>query len=319
MAFKNARRILGLFIIVAALFATIGLPANAVQASSLPAASPCECGQYIVNRYGINTHGMETDAARAFVEILGNNGFRRVSFPQVGAVVVMQPTFFPRPQDNSYGHAGVIVKLADQDDQWAITLRQASSTQRSGSTEANCSNIRDVNWKPYSKEKDNQSISYWLPPDPKGSAIDTSRTYLVINANSSKALDVRSDEAKDNTRVTQWDENGGANQQVKFETVNMGDGRNWYNIKFVASGRYLAVKLGSMDPGAQVFQWISNRGDYARWLLISRRDGNYALQNRNSGLVLAIADSNWANNADLVQWPRMDTADQQWILQAEQP
>jgi hypothetical protein len=258
---------------------------------------------------------MSVNQARAYIEILGKNGFRRLFAPRLGAVVVMQPTFFSNPQAYQAGHLGIIVTMTDQSDTWDIALRQAGLTQRFGKIDSHCSNVKDVDWKPYPKSWDNLSISYWLPPDTNGATIDPSRTYIMTNVNSGKVLNVLENNTKDGAEVTQWDKNGGENQEIKFEPANVGDGRNWYNIKFVFSGKYLVVNPASRELGAQALQWGDNKGDYAKWLLISLGDGKYQLQNRNSGQMLAIADSNMANNAALVQWPWQDQTDQQWTVQ----
>lgn len=160
-------------------------------------------------------------------------------------------------------------------------------------------------------------ITYSAPTSgdlPKGETIDTSKTYALTNVNSNKVLDVLGLSTDDGARVSQWDYNGGPNQQIRFEPVNMGDGRNWYSLKFVHSGKYLVVKQASTKEGAEVFQWTGNGDKNAKWLLISVGNGKYRLQNNKSSLVLAIGASSKENNADLIQWSWLNIADQMWTL-----
>jgi hypothetical protein len=98
-------------------------PALAVEA--------CQCVKYIANRYGISIPANAKDVG----PVLARNGFRQVSGPQVGAVVVMQPTF---PGANTtYGHVGVVQSVQSGG---KISVRGANQIGTKF-TEYNCNNV----------------------------------------------------------------------------------------------------------------------------------------------------------------------------------
>lgn len=116
----------------------------------------CQCVQYIKNRYGLKN----TANAKDMGPILVKSGFRQISEPKVGAVVIFQPAF-GSGIDQKYGHIGVIDKVqsVNNNKSWAITVRGAN---QGGSlfTEYNCNNVSSVGYKSYAKGT--SSVSYYM-------------------------------------------------------------------------------------------------------------------------------------------------------------
>src|SRR5512136_887127 len=67
----------------------------------------CQCVDYVKNRFGLQ--GAVGDA-KNMIYSLPNLGFRQVSGPQSGAIVVMQPSFpgLRGTPGAIYGHVGVV-------------------------------------------------------------------------------------------------------------------------------------------------------------------------------------------------------------------
>lgn len=126
------------------------------DAPALAAAVNCSCVVYVQNRYNLAKPWV--NSAKDMGPVLKRNGFRQVTTPQIGAVVVMQPKF---PGANgTHGHVGVIEKLSSPTPtQWKLKLRQGSSAT-SGATEYGCKNIQSIEWAAYPKT--NTLITYWV-------------------------------------------------------------------------------------------------------------------------------------------------------------
>ncbi|WP_195839197.1 RICIN domain-containing protein [Parafannyhessea umbonata] len=94
-------------------------------------------------------------------------------------------------------------------------------------------------------------------------------TYVVVNANSGMALDVRGASDRSGENVQQW-------------TVNRGDAQIWSLVttdgtsalRCSLTGRTLDVAGGSMKDGSNVQQWDDNGSEAQRWVLAA--DGKAA-------------------------------------------
>ena len=128
--------------------------------STALAAQSCQCVTYIKNRYGLTGSIGGSGCAKDMGPYLAARGFRKVSNPQVGAVVIFQPSF-GSGINQSCGHVAVIVKVqsVDNNSKWSITVRGAN---QGGSTftQYNCTNVSDVSFKSYPKTS--TSVSYYV-------------------------------------------------------------------------------------------------------------------------------------------------------------
>src|SRR5687768_14877475 len=86
--------------------------------------------------------------------------------------------------------------------------------------------------------------------------VDTSASYVLVNRNSGKALDVYNLATTDGARITQWARNDGSQQQWQF--VDSGGG--YYRLKSRLSGKVLDVSGASTANGAAVNQWSDANG-----------------------------------------------------------
>ncbi|MBT0993346.1 RICIN domain-containing protein [Cellulomonas sp. DKR-3] len=139
--------------------------------------------------------------------------------------------------------------------------------------------------------------------------VDTGATYVLVNRNSGKALDVYNFSTADGARITQWARGNGSNQQWRF--VDSGNG--YYRVKSVLSGKVLDVYNFSTANGAQVVQWPDLNGANQQWK-VTVANGYATLVNRNSGKALEVQGASTADGGAIVQYDSWGGANQQWQL-----
>jgi hypothetical protein len=79
----------------------------------------------------------------------------------------------------------------------------------------------------------------------EAATVDPNASYVLVNRNSGKALDVYNMATKDGARITQWTRNDQSQQQWQF--IDSGDG--YYRIKSRHSGKVLDVSNWSIANG----------------------------------------------------------------------
>ena len=81
------------------------------------------------------------------------------------------------------------------------------------------------------------AVAVVAAPAASAATIDTNASYVLVNRNSGKALDVYNLSTADGARITQWSRNDGAQQQWQF--VDSGGG--YYRLKSRLSSKVLDV------------------------------------------------------------------------------
>ena len=147
----------------------------------------------------------------------------------------------------------------------------------------------------------------------------TEGTYLVINANSLKALDVRGASDKAGTNVQQWSVNS-SDAQIWAVTEQTGG----WQLLCSLTGKCLDVAGGSIKSGTNVQQWSDNNGRAQRWEFedtgetLSYGGAEYPVWRvaiaANTSLVLAVSGSSTADSANVILYARTSGAGQRWIL-----
>ncbi|MEU4745751.1 PQQ-dependent sugar dehydrogenase, partial [Actinosynnema sp. NPDC023658] len=152
-------------------------------------------------------------------------------------------------------------------------------------------------------------LSVVLPlPAASAATVDTNASYVLVNRNSGKALDVYGRSTAEGARISQYTRNDGAWQQWQF--VDSGGG--YYRVKSKHSNKVLgfsstADRTGltqSTDAGrsSQQFRLADSTGGYVRLL------------NRASGKAVDVLDSATTDGARVGQMPDIGGANQQWQL-----
>jgi endo-1,4-beta-xylanase len=141
------------------------------------------------------------------------------------------------------------------------------------------------------------------------SPVETSAWYVLVNRNSSKALDVYNLATNDGARITQWSRNNGNQQQWQF--VDSGGG--FYRVKSRLSGKVLDVSNFSTADGGAIVQWADNNSSNQQFSL-QTIDGYLQLINRNSSKAVEVQGASTADGGNVVQYSDWNGANQQWQL-----
>ena len=139
--------------------------------------------------------------------------------------------------------------------------------------------------------------------------VDTNASYILVNRNSGKAVDVYNLVTTDGARITQWSRNDGSQQQWQF--VDSGGG--YYRLKSRLSGKVLDVYGKSTADGGSIVQWTDNNGANQQFS-IQTIDGYIQLINRNSGKAVEVQGASTADGGNVVQYADWNGANQQWQL-----
>ena len=123
-------------------------------------------------------------------------------------------------------------------------------------------------------------VATFIGAQPAGAAatVDPNASYVLVNRNSGKALDVYNLATDDGARITQWSRNDQAQQQWQF--VDAGGG--YYRIKSRHSGKVLDVYNWSTANGGAIVQWTDLNADNQQWRLADSSDGYVRLISRRS-------------------------------------
>ena len=111
------------------------------------------------------------------------------------------------------------------------------------------------------------AIAVVAAPAATAATVDTTASYVLVNRNSGKALDVYNQATNDGARITQWTRNDGTNQQWQF--VDSGGG--YYRLRSALSGKVLDVYNFSTADGGAVVQWTDGNGTNQQWRLPGHR------------------------------------------------
>jgi Glycosyl hydrolase family 62/Ricin-type beta-trefoil lectin domain-like len=146
-------------------------------------------------------------------------------------------------------------------------------------------------------------------PAAAAATIDTGASYVLVNRNSGKALDVYNLATNDGARITQWSRNDGSQQQWQF--VDSGGG--YYRLRSRLSGKVLDVTGASTADGAAVIQWTDNNAANQQFS-IQDIDGYIQLISRNSGKAVEVQGASTADGGNIVQYSDWNGTNQQWQL-----
>ncbi|ROS30765.1 non-reducing end alpha-L-arabinofuranosidase family hydrolase [Cellulomonas sp. PhB150] len=153
------------------------------------------------------------------------------------------------------------------------------------------------------------AVATLAAPAATAASIDTTGSYVLVNRNSGKALDVYNLATNDGARIAQWARNDGSQQQWQF--VDSGNG--FYRLKSRLSGKVLDVSNRSTADGAALIQWTDNNATNQQFS-IQDVDGYIQLISRNSGKAVEVQGASTADGANVVQYSDWNGSNQQWQL-----
>jgi endo-1,4-beta-xylanase len=140
--------------------------------------------------------------------------------------------------------------------------------------------------------------------------VDDSTWYVVVNANSGKALDLYNWATNNGGEFRQWTRHDGANQQ--FQLVSSGNG--YYRLKNKHSGKVVDVWNFSTADGAAVNQYTDGDGVNQQWRLVGSDNNAVRFINRNSAKALEVANASTADGGDITQYTDYAGRNQTWAL-----
>ncbi|MEH0442267.1 MULTISPECIES: non-reducing end alpha-L-arabinofuranosidase family hydrolase [unclassified Streptomyces] len=154
-------------------------------------------------------------------------------------------------------------------------------------------------------------VATFLGAQPAGAAtVDPNASYVLVNRNSGKALDVYNMATDDGARITQWTRNDQSQQQWRF--VDSGGG--YYRIVSRLSGRVLDVHNWSTANGGSIVQWADLNAANQQWRLADSSDGYVRFISRHSNKALEVQGASTADSANVVQYDDWGGTNQQWQL-----
>ncbi len=147
-------------------------------------------------------------------------------------------------------------------------------------------------------------------PSPVASAatVDTSASYVLVNRNSGKALEVSGGATYEGARITQRTRDDRVSQQWQFVDSGGGD----YRIKSKHSAKVLSFPSTADRAGLVQSADADRAGQQFR--LAGSAGGDVRLLNRASGKAVDVLNSSTADGARVVQLPDTDGANQRWQL-----
>jgi hypothetical protein len=78
----------------------------------------------------------------------------------------------------------------------------------------------------------------------------------------------------------------------------------------------LGISNEGITPGADALIWSDNGTPDHLWQIIAQGNGEYKIENYNSGLLLGVQNESTASGAQVLQWSDNGTPDHQWTLAA---
>jgi hypothetical protein len=125
---------------------------------------------------------------------------------------------------------------------------------------------------------------------------DPNKCYRIVNKLSGKSLDVYGASTCNDTRVVQWANHTGANQQWQFTDLGTG----YFKIRSRNSPKYLACHQTA--NGSTVYQYDYYAGGYKDWKVECVAGGYVKITHRASGKVLDVSGFSTADGAKVQIW-----------------
>jgi len=129
-------------------------------------------------------------------------------------------------------------------------------------------------------------------------SVDDSYTFTIKNAASGMLLGISGQSQNISTNIVQ-EATSTTTSDIYWHAIPMNSYE--YNLENMLTHQVMAVSSASTSAGAQVVQYSDNGTDDHLWRFYLLSDGNYLIQNANSGLYLEDADSNTSTSATIDQ------------------
>lgn len=141
-------------------------------------------------------------------------------------------------------------------------------------------------------------------------SLDTSAYYVLVNANSGKALDLWQWSTADGGEFRQYTRTDGYNQQFQFAPSGGGN----YRLKNRHSGKVVDVWRKSTQDGAEIRQYTDRNAANQQFSVAGSDNDHVTFTNRNSGKVLEVWGQSTQDGARVSQNSANGSAAQTWRL-----
>lgn len=140
--------------------------------------------------------------------------------------------------------------------------------------------------------------------------VDPDASYVLVNRQSGKVLEVGGWSRADGGVIQQWSRSDGPWQQWRF--VPAGDG--WFTVQNRHSGKVLDVWGWSTAENAEIRQYQPTAGANQLFRLAGVENGRIRLVNKHSGKAVTVLDRSLVDGARVVQLTDKPQYNQQWEL-----
>ena len=137
----------------------------------------------------------------------------------------------------------------------------------------------------------------------------SAESFVVVNKNSGKVLDIPNSSKQAGTVLIQWAATGGNNQKFIFKPVG-----DFYTIVAADSGMCLDVPNASQADREKIIQFPCNGQPNQLWKLEKTGDGSYVITSKASNKVLDVPNSSTSDGTQIIQYKLNKGKNQRWIL-----
>lgn len=148
--------------------------------------------------------------------------------------------------------------------------------------------------------------------DSRYGTIEQSQTYIIVNRNSGKALNVKGGSTANDATLEQYTY-GGWNSQKWKVTLNS-DG--YYTITNVGSQKVIDISGSSTGNNANCIQKDFSNSYSQQWSIVSIGNGYYKITNRNSGKVIDVSGKSTSDGGSCIQYTDNGGTNQMWSFLA---
>lgn len=144
-------------------------------------------------------------------------------------------------------------------------------------------------------------------------------TYHINSYNSSKVIYPMNGGEIDGDSIVQYTSSNDASKKWRIANIEASQGKFYYVLTNLKSGKVLDVSNASNAQGAPIIQWSNNNGNNQKWEIVFLAYYNnkrlYKIVSKNSNLLLDVTGASINNDAKIIQWPDNGQNNQKWYFE----
>lgn len=138
-------------------------------------------------------------------------------------------------------------------------------------------------------------------------------SYIIVagSEDGNMVVDIAAGSSNNGANVQIWENNGSSAQKFYLKS----DGKGYYTIISLSSGKVLDVANGNLVSGANVQQWEGYGANQQKWSLQKNDDGSFTFINVANGLALDIFGGQFVNGSNVQVYKANGSLAQKfWII-----